>query len=442
MNPGVRYYAGLRLALLDLLTCLVCFTAVSWLFGALAGRPVFYIASEGWIPGLAIAATACWYVLVFFEHPRDPGLGQSADLALSAAGLTLLVEFGAAYVFLIRPLSPWVIVPGAVLSIAVAVPLHGWFSPALSRRTPGVLFVGFDPAARILAPIFRDQVVGVLDSDPARVPPEWPFLGDPSRSAEIVQARRPGRIIVSERNWRRLVQSPLLLNLQDSGALIEGGEALCEDLLGRVCWAAQQAVNLLFSARNNANRLAMAVQAVYTNLIGLALLLASIPLLIAGAALIVLDSGGPVLDRVECLGLQRVGFDMLRFRTRRGDGGLTRVGKVLQVLHLANLPRLINLVRGEMVLFGPPPVRREFAARLSQIIPVYPHRFTVKPGVLGWSQAHLRGPGAVPEESLRLEYDLYYLKQNSPSLDFEILIRTLFPALFPSERDRDAAKRR
>ena len=101
------------------------------------------------------------------------------------------------------------------------------------------------------------------------------------------------------------------------------------------------------------------------------------------------------------------------------------MGRLLTGLHLVNLPQLINVVRGEMGLFGPAPVRREFADRLCQLIPAYAHRFAVKPGLLGWAQANLRGAGA-PDDAVSLGYDLYYAKQQSPSFDIAILLRTLF----------------
>jgi lipopolysaccharide/colanic/teichoic acid biosynthesis glycosyltransferase len=70
-------------------------------------------------------------------------------------------------------------------------------------------------------------------------------------------------------------------------------------------------------------------------------------------------------------------------------------------------------------------VRAEFGLRLQSLIPVYGHRFTVRPGILGWSQVNLGGI-AVADERLRLEYDLYYVKQGSPSMDLDIFFRTLF----------------
>jgi lipopolysaccharide/colanic/teichoic acid biosynthesis glycosyltransferase len=93
-----------------------------------------------------------------------------------------------------------------------------------------------------------------------------------------------------------------------------------------------------------------------------------------------------------------------------------------------------------MALFGPPPVRREFADRLGQLLSAYPHRFNIKPGIMGWSQANLPGSsvspareaGPVPDESLRLGYDLYYAKEESPSLDLDIFLRSLFGAPLPT----------
>jgi lipopolysaccharide/colanic/teichoic acid biosynthesis glycosyltransferase len=82
-------------------------------------------------------------------------------------------------------------------------------------------------------------------------------------------------------------------------------------------------------------------------------------------------------------------------------------------------------------------VRRAFAGRLSQAIPIYLHRFTVKPGILGWSQANLRGPAMAADEMLRLEYDLYYVKQGSPIFDLEIFFRTVFRVPFSPEHAPD-----
>jgi lipopolysaccharide/colanic/teichoic acid biosynthesis glycosyltransferase len=89
-----------------------------------------------------------------------------------------------------------------------------------------------------------------------------------------------------------------------------------------------------------------------------------------------------------------------------------------------------------MTLFGPPPVRSVFADRLCELMPAYIYRFTVKPGIFGWSQVHCGETGGLLEETLRIEYDFYYIRQESPSLDLDILLRTLFG---PSGAGRVAA---
>jgi len=170
----------------------------------------------------------------------------------------------------------------------------------------------------------------------------------------------------------------------------------------------------------------LAFQATYKNVIGLALRLIFAPLLILTSFLIVIFTGGPALEHIECLGFRRTPFQMLRFRTMGADGKLTRIGSLIARLHLTNLPQLMNVVRGEMTLFGPAPVRRAFAERLSQLLPAYVYRFTVKPGIFGWMDANPTETGGLADEMLRLEYDLYYIRQESPSLDLDILLRMLF----------------
>jgi lipopolysaccharide/colanic/teichoic acid biosynthesis glycosyltransferase len=107
------------------------------------------------------------------------------------------------------------------------------------------------------------------------------------------------------------------------------------------------------------------------------------------------------------------------------SGHRTGIGKLIAALHLTNLPQLINLVRGEMGLFGPEPVRAEFASYLEDLSPVYSIRYSMKPGVFGWAQANSNRGGSVAEESVRIGYDLYYLEYGSPLVDLEILARTL-----------------
>ncbi len=421
MSATVPNRIPYRLALLDLLACVAGFGLASWLYQALAGGT-----GAGGLLAISVSAVTCWLAIAFSASLPRGGFSSQIGQLFSAAGLNLMLQYGLAYIFPMTPAPLWMILFGTIITIVLIVPLGRRLDRALRSEPAGILLVGFDSATRALVPTLGPRIIGVLSGDAAEIPPELPFLGDSPRLAEAVNAKRPSRIVVSESDWRSRVPPRVLVNLRDSGIAIDDGAALYEDMLCRVRWDRLQPFDLLFSSSINANRSVMAVQAVYTNLIGLGLLIGLSPVLVAITVLSTLFSGsGPVLERIECTGFQGIPFRARRFRTRRPDGEFSWIGKALCMLHLVNLPQLINVVRGEMALFGPPPARREFADRLSQIIPVYPHRFTVKPGILGWSQTNLRGAGTTPDEAIRLEYDLYYVKGESPSLDLEIFIRTI-----------------
>src|SRR5262249_9675378 len=147
--------------------------------------------------------------------------------------------------------------------------------------------------------------------------------------------------------------------------------------------------------------------------------------LVSSILVALLSGKGPVFETTECPGLLQIPFQLWRFRAR---GAATRdstaLRELLPRLRPVNLPRLPYVLRGEIALFGPSPVRREFAERLTELIPYYFHRFSVRPGIFGWAQLHLRGVHPQPEQ-LRLEYDFYYIRHASLVLDLEILLRTL-----------------
>ncbi|WP_438316968.1 exopolysaccharide biosynthesis polyprenyl glycosylphosphotransferase [Candidatus Caldatribacterium sp. SIUC1] len=167
------------------------------------------------------------------------------------------------------------------------------------------------------------------------------------------------------------------------------------------------------------------------------------PLLGLLALLVYLDSPGPVFYWQKRVGKDGRVFRLCKFRTmipdaerttgavlaQSNDPRVTRVGRILRRTRLDELPQLLNVLRGEMSLVGPRPERPEFVERWKKLIPYYEIRLLVKPGITGWAQVRGRydeGPETVWE---KLEYDLYYLRNLSPSLDFEILGRTLLVML-------------
>jgi lipopolysaccharide/colanic/teichoic acid biosynthesis glycosyltransferase len=95
------------------------------------------------------------------------------------------------------------------------------------------------------------------------------------------------------------------------------------------------------------------------------------------------------------------------------------MGRWLERLSLAGLPQLVNILRGEMAFVGPPPIRTEFANALIRALPYHRLRFAVRPGLTGWSQINTNPED---DETAKLEYDLYYTKYMSLSLDLSIVL--------------------
>jgi len=107
------------------------------------------------------------------------------------------------------------------------------------------------------------------------------------------------------------------------------------------------------------------------------------------------------------------------------DPRATSVGRFLRRVRLDELPQLFNVLRGEMSLVGPRPERPEFVKTLSEQIPYYRQRHCVKPGITGWAQINHKYGDTLEDTVTKLEYDLFYIKNISPSLDAYIIFHTL-----------------
>jgi lipopolysaccharide/colanic/teichoic acid biosynthesis glycosyltransferase len=108
----------------------------------------------------------------------------------------------------------------------------------------------------------------------------------------------------------------------------------------------------------------------------------------------------------------------------RDDPRITPVGRWLRKLRIDELPQFFNVLKGEMAIVGPRPERPEFVAALSEKIPFYGRRHAVMPGITGWAQINYRYSESFEDTATKLEYDLYYIKHMSMSLDFYIMMQT------------------
>jgi lipopolysaccharide/colanic/teichoic acid biosynthesis glycosyltransferase len=411
------------IALFDLLACMGGFGAALF-FEKLRMDPVAWSHSGPWFLPWAVSALVAWIVMVYPERQWHEGVRLWVDGVLATMGTTLLAQCALAYLFRVQPASKSLIVIGSACSVILTLGLRGLVEPRLKSSRKGSLLVGFDGNTSCLASAVGENVIGGIRTSSTIAPPEVEVLGDIDHLEEICAERNPSSIILG--SGAEEIPLRKLLNLHYSGVEMEGTAAVYERVAQRVAWGQLPPADLLFYLNPNTSPAMLAFQAVYKNLLGLTLRLIFAPLLILTSLLIVVFTGGPPLEHIECLGFRRIPFQMLRFRIYRADGTPSRIGMLIDRLHLTNLPQLVNVVRGEMTLFGPAPVRTVFAQRLCDLIPAHAYRYTLKPGIFGWPDAVLERKNELADESDLLELDLYYVKQESPSLDLDILLRVLF----------------
>jgi exopolysaccharide biosynthesis polyprenyl glycosylphosphotransferase len=168
------------------------------------------------------------------------------------------------------------------------------------------------------------------------------------------------------------------------------------------------------------------------------LLLLTAPLLLAAAALIRLEDGGPIFYGQQRTGLygERILIWKLRSMRQnaersgarwasRNDARITTVGNWLRRLRIDELPQLVSVLSGDMSLIGPRPERPELELDLEEKIPHYRVRHWVRPGLSGWAQVCYPYGASIEDSRMKLSYDLYYLRNANLMLDFLILIKTL-----------------
>jgi len=174
----------------------------------------------------------------------------------------------------------------------------------------------------------------------------------------------------------------------------------------------------------------------------------TLPIMLITAICIWWEDRGPLIYRQERVGMGGNTFYVMKFRSMginaekpgtpqwaaANDPRVTRVGGFIRKVRIDELPQLVNVFKGEMSFVGPRPERPFFVEQLSAQIPYYQVRHSIKPGITGWAQVRY-GYGATVEDAVqKLQYDLYYVKNNSLFLDVLILIDTVKVVLFGAGR--------
>lgn len=347
-------------------------------------------------------------------------------------------------------LPKWLMIYGSAIALPVLFVWRNLYSLVVLNAVGNerVLFIGSSPIVFETAKYLQQKpelgmsVMGYLDEDcdaSSTDPPPITRLGCVHDLHTVVAADRPNRIVVGMRERRSRLPVDQLLELRFAGIPTEEVAHLYEAAFTRVCAREIRPSQLIFSTDLGPRPHQVQIQNIYSVAIASIATFVTLPLMAVVAVMVRLSSSGPVLFRQTRVGMHDQPFTVYKFRSMRTDAEaetgavwatendprVTTVGKWLRLLRLDELPQLFNVLRGEMSIVGPRPERPEFVRTLNEQIPYYRQRHCVKPGITGWAQINYKYGNTIEDTMMKLEYDLYYIKNMSLSLDAYIIFHTM-----------------
>ncbi|MGH8218520.1 MAG: TIGR03013 family XrtA/PEP-CTERM system glycosyltransferase [Steroidobacteraceae bacterium] len=360
-----------------------------------------------------VISTVCFYVIPALSIGR----GVLSLAALSAAAAVIVVRLGFGHFVDDTPLKRRILVYGAGRSAASIA--------ALRRRADrrGFVLTGFVRA----------------DGEGLEIPEERVLKPD-GELLELCDSLDVDEVVVAMDDRRRAFPIRELLECRLAGIDVTELLTFLERETGRVRVDVLNPSWLIFGEgfrRGSLRRITSGVIDVGASLV---ILTISLPVMLATALAIKLEEGwrARVFYAQERVGLGGRVFRLLKFRSMRvnaephgqaqwaqkNDPRVTRVGAVIRKLRIDELPQIINVLRGDMCFVGPRPERPQFVAELVETVPYYRQRHCVKPGITGWAQLCYQYGSSEQDALEKLQYDLYYIKNNNLLFDLLILAQT------------------
>ena len=316
--------------------------------------------------------------------------------------------------------------------------------PGLKKR---LLIIGTGGLAVDLCQVILSRrrwganIIGFLDGNAERVGEQLVkpgIIGTYDQLAQLVEQHRVDTIVVCLEDRRSTLPIQSLLDCKAMGLDILDGHHLFEEVSGRLSIDSLRPSVLIFSTGFQRRLTSLVSKRLLDVVVSAMGLVALIPLCVLIAALIRVDSPGPVFYRQVRVGLRGQPYMIWKFRSMRQDAEksgprwaqandprISRIGWWLRKTRIDEFPQLVNVLRGEMSLVGPRPERPVFVQDLRTVIPYYDIRHTVRPGVTGWAQVKFRYGASQQDSHTKLQYDLYYVKNLSFLLDLKILAHTI-----------------
>jgi len=392
-----------------------------------------------------------FYIFDFYNtREKFRSIRFLANIAGSAI-LVSLISIGLFYVF------PYMIGRGVFLISLILVEilavtfrqLYSFFS-RFTLPIKELLIVGTGKSAEAIYSLIKKnpeyKVIGLIgDTSKKESALKKKIVGNILSLENIIKDYNIDDIVVTAETIRNSQLNKALINCKMKGINIWDVPSFYEHFLDKLPVQYIKEHWFLFTdgfeklGSNVYRRLKRAIDLVVSSII----LIITFPMGFITALAIKLNSKGPIFFSQERAGENQKPFNLFKFRTmvsdaekgepmwaEENDPRVTSVGKILRKTRFDELPQLLNVIRGEMSLIGPRPEREFFVKKLTEKIPFYSLRFSVKPGLTGWAQVIYRY-GASEEDALeKLQYELYYVKNMSLFLDLRILLRTIRIILF------------
>jgi exopolysaccharide biosynthesis polyprenyl glycosylphosphotransferase len=410
---------------------------------------IFLLADDGWqrFLFLIVSLVIGIYFIGLYESIRVASRSRLIEDLLIVWGAAFLLQAMVSYTRTNLMLSRWIMITGSPMAISALVLWRIGYSQLILKVVgrERVLFLGDSPVARRLAPFIQEHpergyaVIGCADYGGGDFEGQ-PYIPIDEKLKERILAENIQLIAISASLRMDEPLNRQLRTLSMEGMPITSVAHLYETIFLRIALETVTIDQYVFSLTIRPRRWALAFQTFYGFTISLAGVLLTWPLMVLTAIAVKLDSPGPALLRQKRIGWRGKPFEILKFRSMyvdadkatgpltradKGDARITRVGRFIRQSRLDELPQFFNVLRGEMALVGPRPEMPAWGAELEGVLPLYPQRYRVKPGITGWAQLHHSPELTIADTANKLEYDFYYIKNLSPALDLMIILFTI-----------------
>jgi sugar transferase (PEP-CTERM system associated) len=393
---------------------------------------------------IAIFLLCTWHLDLYDSHVLTSYFLLIPRL-LQVVGIMSIVLAFAYHIYPQVQLGRRVILLGVIL-VVLLVPSGRQIFFSLVRRfnlVQRAVVLGGGPLARALnreasrRPELGIEFVGYIDGIDQYVH-DLRYLGALSRLPDVVHRNGVSRVVVALQDRRGRLPLDELLQLKCQGVMVQDGIDFYESVTGKLPLDSVRLSSLIFSQEFRPSRVHLLFKRGFSICLAAVGLIVCLPLMFAAAMAIRLDCSGPVIFRQLRLGKDGKAFTFYKLRTmhpnsdrggnsrpaQKVDSRITRVGRWLRRTRLDELPQLFNILRGDMDFVGPRPFVPDQEAECLERIPLYRHRWSVKPGATGWAQVN-RGYCATLEDNAdKLAYDLFYIKNMSIPLDLMICLKT------------------